>query len=71
MSPEHIGPNMERIRTGLSMTRTYLAERLGVSRQFLTTLEEGVKWPSVERLCDICEELGCDPRDLLTEEGSK
>lgn len=65
MNPANIPRNLERLRTGADMTRTDLAARLGVSRQFVTNIENGSKSPSVARLCELCEALECSPSDLL------
>lgn len=65
--PKHIPSRIHRARLASGMTRTELAERVGVSRQFLTRIEEGKAAPSVARLCELCDALGIEPGVLLME----
>lgn len=64
-NPEHIGPNLNARRKTLGMSQTELAEQIGVSQVFLSKWERGIAWPSVERLCHLCEALQCGPQQLL------
>jgi len=62
-----------RKKAGLSQGE--IARRVGVSRQFYSMVENGVKNPSLEVAFRIADVLGADPRDLfgdvLTEKRAK
>ncbi len=62
-----------RKKAGLSQGE--IARRVGVSRQFYSMVENGVKNPSLEVALRIADVLGADPRDLfgdvLTEKRAK
>jgi len=52
-----------RKKAGLSQGE--IARRVGVSRQFYSMVENGVKNPSLEVAFRIADALGADPRELF------
>lgn len=62
---DHIGSRIRKKRELNGHTRTELANRLGVSHQFLARIEAGVSVPSVDRLLRIASELDVEPSALL------
>ena len=56
-------------REGLSMTRTELARRTGLSVENLQALEEGSELPEISKLECLADALGINVRDLLPPEG--
>ena len=60
-----IGKHVRTYRRERQMTQEVLAERAGISKQFLSRLELGKGIPSVETLLSLCEALELTPNDLL------
>ena len=46
-------------------TQAELGATLGVSAMTISKWERGEKLPSLVRLLELCEALGCTPNDLL------
>ncbi len=55
-----------RVKKGLS--REELARQAGITRQFMTEIEKGVKSPSLRTLAKIAAALGINTTDLFEEE---
>jgi transcriptional regulator with XRE-family HTH domain len=47
------------------MSQEELAERLGVQQPFVSRIENGTKYPSIQTLCEIAKILRCEPNDLI------
>jgi transcriptional regulator with XRE-family HTH domain len=65
------GPYLKQIREDRGLSQRRLAHRVGVSHTYLVRLEAGDKvkappWDLIERIAD---ELGRDPREVLTRAG--
>lgn len=58
-SKEDFGRGVAAIRAERKLTQAALAERAGLSLQFLAALEQGKKAPSFETIDDIASALGC------------
>lgn len=58
-SKEDFGRGVAAIRAERRLTQAALAERAGLSLQFLAALEQGKKAPSFESIDDIASALGC------------
>ncbi len=52
-------------RTKLGIGQERLALDAGLHRTYLTTVERGMRNPSLETLCRISTALGCDVADLV------
>lgn len=48
---------LKELRKALKLTQQELADRIGVSRNFITQIEMGVKVPSARTVADICREF--------------
>jgi transcriptional regulator with XRE-family HTH domain len=60
-----VGENTARLRNSLGLTQEQLAERSGLSQQYLSGLERGKRNPTVLTLYELAVALRVDPADLL------
>lgn len=60
-----VGDNVARYRKQRGWTQEQLAERSGLSQQYLSGLEGGKRNPTVVTLYEIAQCLGIAPADLL------
>lgn len=60
-----VGENTARLRTRLGLTQEQLAERSGLSQQYLSGLERGKRNPTVLTLYEQAVALNVQPADLL------
>ena len=65
-----IGQRVHRLRRGKGLTRSDLAERLGVSRQRVGNWERGLNTPTLGVLPALARELGVTVDELVTGEPS-
>lgn len=65
-----IGQRVHRLRRAKGLTRTELAERLGVSRQRVGNWERGLNTPALGVLPGLARELGVTVDELITGEPS-
>lgn len=49
---------MKQLRKSLGMTQEKFASKIGLSRNFITQIELGTKFPSDRTIVDICREFG-------------
>jgi transcriptional regulator with XRE-family HTH domain len=61
-----IGRNAARIRKERGLTQEQLAERSGLSQQYLSGLERGRRNPTIVTLYEIATALGVSHVDLVT-----
>ena len=61
-----VGNNVRRRRVALAMTQEGLAARSGLSQQYISGLERGLRNPTVLTLFDLAVALECAPADLIT-----
>jgi transcriptional regulator with XRE-family HTH domain len=61
----NIGQNIRAIRKLQGITLEEVGNSLGVSKQFIAKLEQGLRIPNLSQLIDICEVLHCTPNDVL------
>jgi len=54
-----------REREGLDLTQEEVGERMGVSNAYISDLERGVKYPSINTLIRIAKALDVRPGELL------
>lgn len=57
------------IRKHAGLSQAEMAERLGLSRNFISLIENGNRIPSDRTISDICREFGVDRYWLLTGDG--
>ena len=60
-----IGLNVSMHRHAQNLTQEQLAEKAGVSKQFVCNIECGRAIPSVQTLLSLCDALGVTSNDLL------
>ena len=60
-----VGDNCARIRKELGYTQEQLAERSGLSQQYLSDLERGKRNPTVVTVYEIAQALGVSHLDML------
>ena len=65
MDIKSIGANIRRIRKGLKMTQDQLAEKAGLSPNYIGMVERGEKIPSVESLINILNGLEASSDEVL------
>lgn len=59
---------LEHYRKENSMSIRELSLKTGISRTYLTAIEEGVYNPTVNIVCTLCKVFGITPNDLIPEE---
>jgi transcriptional regulator with XRE-family HTH domain len=60
-----VGDNCARIRKGRGMTQEQLAERSGLSQQYISDLERGKRNPTVVTLWELAQALGVSHVELV------
>ncbi len=60
-----IGLNVNTHRKRLNWTQDQLAERAGISKQFVSNIERGKTIPSLLTVLSLCDALDVTPNDLL------
>jgi len=60
-----LSANLRRYRGYLKLSQADLAEKLGISIQFLSDLENGRKWISSNTLVKLADALKVEPHKLL------
>lgn len=63
-----VAKNTMRFRRERELTQEQLAERAGLSQQYISNLEKGVCNPTVITLHELGRALGVQPADLITPE---
>lgn len=61
-----IGRNAARIRKERGLTQEQLADRCGLSQQYLSGLERGRRNPTIVTIYEIASALGVSHIDLMT-----
>ena len=56
---------LKRLRQAAGVGQAQLAERVGVSTEFVSRMERGKTLPSLVTLGKLCDALGCSPNELL------
>jgi transcriptional regulator with XRE-family HTH domain len=63
-----VGRNAARLRKEAGLTQEQLAERCGLSQQYLSKLEQGRRNPTVVTLYEIAQGLGVSHLELVRPE---
>ena len=63
-----VGRNFARLRKDSGLTQEQLAERCGLSQQYLSKLEQGKRNPTVVTLFEIAQGLGVSHVELVRED---
>jgi transcriptional regulator with XRE-family HTH domain len=64
-----VGRNIARVRREKGLTQEQVAERSGISQQYLSGLERGNRNPSIVTLYEIAQALGVSHVDLVLPDG--
>ena len=59
---------LEQYRKEKCMSIRELSLRTGISRTYLTAIEEDIYNPSLKIICSLCKVFGITPNDLIPEE---
>ncbi len=60
-----LGKNLKRIRTEKSITQGDIVRNLGVSRSFISNIENGKTNPTLSTITNIAKALGVSSDELL------
>jgi transcriptional regulator with XRE-family HTH domain len=63
-----VGRNAARLRAAADLTQEELAERSGLSQQYISDLERGKRNPTVVTLYELATALGVSHVELVREE---
>jgi transcriptional regulator with XRE-family HTH domain len=64
-----VGTNFARIRREKGLTQEQIEERSGLSQQYLSGLERGLRNPTVVTVYELAQALGVSHLDLLQPDG--
>lgn len=62
---ELLAANLRRLRTDIGLSQEELAERAGLHRTYVSSIERGERNVSVVNICLLAEALGVEPSELL------
>lgn len=65
MAEPGLGASLKEVRTGAGLTQAELADRVGVSRKTINTVENGVFVPSTLLALKLAKALKCKVEDLF------
>jgi putative transcriptional regulator len=65
MKPSELGVRLKEARTAAGLTQAELADRVGVSRKTINTVENGVFIPSTLLALKLAQTLGVKVEDLF------
>lgn len=60
-----LGRNLRRLRLAAGLSQEDLAERAGLHRTYVSSVERGNRNLTLESIYSLAAALGCDARDLL------
>ena len=63
-----VGRNAARLRKAADLTQEQLAERAGMSQQYISDLERGLCNPTIVTLYELATALGVGPAELVRED---
>jgi transcriptional regulator with XRE-family HTH domain len=64
-TPKQIGRRLVRLRTAQKLSQYALADKAGISRNYLRGLEQGTSDPTVGMVTRLAKALGVSLRELL------
>ena len=63
-----VGRNAARLRAKAGLTREQLAERSGLTQQYISDLERGKCNPTIVTIYELAQALGAGPVELVRED---
>lgn len=67
MKDKHIGVQIKKIRESKGFTQDSFAEKLGLTPNYISAVERGVKSPSLSALIDMINILGVSADEIFTD----
>ena len=67
MDRELVGKRIKEYRIKAGLTQEALAERVGISPNYLSAVERGVKLIRLDKLVSIINEINCTADDILVD----
>jgi len=64
------GRNLKRVRSAAGLSQEELAARAGLHRTYVSSVERGQRNVSIDNIFALAAALKCDPRELLSPEGT-
>ena len=52
-------------RKGVGLTQAEFAKKVGIAPSYMASIETGRRWPHLNIICDIADELGTTPDKLV------
>lgn len=71
MTPREMGPRLKQIRAAKQLSQAALAQRAGLSREYVLRLEAGQQDPSLSTLTALAQALGVSLLTLLRAPGPR
>ena len=69
-SPKQVlARNVKRLRTAAGLSQEALADRAGLHRTYISSIERGERNVSIENIFALAKALAVDPRELLAPNG--
>lgn len=63
-----VGRNAARLRAAAGLTQEQLAERSGLTQQYISDLERGKGNPTIVTIYELAQALGAGPVELVRED---
>ncbi len=60
-----LAQNVKRLRQAAGLSQETLADRAGLHRTYVSSIERAQRNVSIENIYTLASALGCDPRELL------
>lgn len=60
-----LAKNVKRLRQAAGLSQETIADRAGLHRTYISSIERAQRNVSVENIYALATALGCDPRELL------
>jgi transcriptional regulator with XRE-family HTH domain len=57
--------NLKRLRNAAGLSQETLADRAGLHRTYISSVERAQRNVSLENIFSLASALGCDPRELI------
>jgi transcriptional regulator with XRE-family HTH domain len=64
-----VGRNAKRLRLARGLSQERLSELSGLTQQYISDLERGLRNPTVVTLFELAQALGVTPVDLIAPDG--
>ncbi|MEX6014791.1 helix-turn-helix domain-containing protein [Mammaliicoccus sciuri] len=62
------GQNLKRIRKDMKLTQQEMADKIGISQNYLSDIENGKRYPSIKAVTGLAQCLGISVPKLINDE---